>query len=534
MSSHQQPTRELLELAAAVRDETLTTDQRQRLQDLLQSDQDARDYFVRFMSLHALLETRLTADVPDDEDSETTGRTDELPVEKPSRWTWGFRRTLFAIAASLLVAVVGYIGYLAYQPVAEQPIAVAVATITDSQDATWAPADKGLSLGDAVFPGWIRLESGLVRLTYGHGVVVTIEGPADYEIRSRDEAILKRGRLAAYVPEGAEGFHVSTPNAKVVDLGTEFGLTVSDRGETELSVFDGKVELTPAVPQGKTRVVESGHACRVDIRGKTHQELIGLAPYRDARDSLRRWRIVWEPFGPGSGQRFPGRAGRGWLGAWSMDVENGSLVEDLTGVSGEHTLFPGTEVYLSVAANADAGTERCRAIVSRSFGSIDQFTTAEPYTIELLLRLDCDPTDVHRISVFGIPQGMASQDARAWQLQASRASTTPRHLAWRVGCQEANELRYRTLPVRQGMAFRCFVEIHPQLGLWRATVSNRRVSISNDLHDGMRLQGDVDGPMTLGVEVEGVEGSDIRFSLDAIRVQNRPGVPTTTRGADTK
>lgn len=529
MSSHRQPTRELLELTAAVRDETLTTDQRQRLQDLLQSEPDARDYFLRFMSLHALLENRLTADVPHAEDSDATAGTEDVSVKRSSRWSWGFNKTIFAIAASLLFAVVGYLGYRQYQPGGEQPIAVAVATITGLRDATWVPADKGLNLGDAVFPGWIRLKSGLVRLTYGHGVVVTIEGPADYEIRSRNEAILKRGRLAAYVPDGAEGFHVSTPNAKVVDLGTEFGLTVSDGGETELSVFDGKVELTPAVPQGKTRVVESGHACRVDVRGDTHQELIGLAPYRDARDSLRRWRIVWEPFGPGSGQRFPGRAGRGWLGAWSMDVENGSLVDDLTGVLDEHTLFPGTEVYLSVAASANAETERCRAIVSRSFGSIDQFTTAEPYTIELLLRLDCDPADVDRISLFGAPQGDASPDTRTWELKASRSSTAPKYLAWRVGCQESNELRYRALPVRQGMAFRCFVEIHPQLGLWRATVSNRRVSISNDLQDRMRLHGDADGPMTLGVEVEGKEGSDVRFSLDAIRIQNRPGIPMTTR-----
>lgn len=162
MSSHQQPTRELLELTAAVRDETLTTDQRHRLQDLLQSDSGARDYFLRFMSLHALLENRLTAEDPHDEESDATGPTDDIPAKRASHWAWGFNKTIFAIAASLLVAVVGYLGYRLYQPAAEQPIAVAVATITDLRDAAWGPADKGLNMGDAVFAGSIRLESGLV------------------------------------------------------------------------------------------------------------------------------------------------------------------------------------------------------------------------------------------------------------------------------------------------------------------------------------------------------------------------------------
>ena len=65
--------------------------------------------------------------------------------------------------------------------------------------------------------------------------------------------------------------------------------------------------MTMTIRRGTTQVVESGLAYRVDTRGKTHQESILLAPYRDARDSLARWRIIWEPFGPGSGQKFPGQ-----------------------------------------------------------------------------------------------------------------------------------------------------------------------------------------------------------------------------------
>jgi hypothetical protein len=299
---------------------------------------------------------------------------------------------------------------------------------------------------------------------------------------------------------------------------------VSNRGETELSVFDGKVELTPKAPRSKAQIVESGLAYRVDAQGKTRQELIGLAPYRDARDSLARWRIIWEPFGPGSGQKFPGEAGRGWLTPWSIDVQGGSPIDDRTRVFDQPTLFPGTEMFLGLAAAAAGDAEACSASVSRSFGSIDQFTTVEPYTIEFLVRLDCDPTDIEQVRVFGLPHDAALTDSPAWQLEATRQSPDERVPAWQLASRRGADLRDRLLPVRQGVAYRCLVHVHPQRGLWRATVSNRRVSISNAFRDAQPLQGDADRSMTLGVEVTGKAGSTVEFSLDAIRIQNPPTV----------
>ncbi|MEP3478708.1 MAG: hypothetical protein ABJZ55_05630 [Fuerstiella sp.] len=47
----------------------------------------------------------------------------------------------------------------------------------------------------------------------------------------------------------------------------------------------------------------------------TFRRTFELQPYREARDSLRGWRIIWEPFGPGSETGlFPGGPGAGWAG----------------------------------------------------------------------------------------------------------------------------------------------------------------------------------------------------------------------------
>lgn len=75
------------------------------------------------------------------------------------------------------------------------------------------------------------------------GAVVVVEGPAELEFVNADRLICHRGRLRAHVPHQAEGFAVVSPNVELVDLGTEFGMDVSDDGSASVHVFDGKVEL---------------------------------------------------------------------------------------------------------------------------------------------------------------------------------------------------------------------------------------------------------------------------------------------------
>src|SRR5262249_44377513 len=58
-------------------------------------------------------------------------------------------------------------------------------------------------------------------------------------------ARLMRGRLTARVPEAARGFEILSPQGKVSDLGTEFGLSVSESGATNVHVFEGKVVALP-------------------------------------------------------------------------------------------------------------------------------------------------------------------------------------------------------------------------------------------------------------------------------------------------
>jgi hypothetical protein len=63
---------------------------------------------------------------------------------------------------------------------------------------------------------------------------------------------LTRGRISAVAAGAAHGFVVQTPNARVTDLGTEFGVGVTLAGATEVDVFQGQVQVAQVSAGGNT------------------------------------------------------------------------------------------------------------------------------------------------------------------------------------------------------------------------------------------------------------------------------------------
>jgi hypothetical protein len=204
-------------------------------------------------------------------------------------------------------------------------------------------------------------------------------------------------------------------------------------------------------------------------------------------------------------------------------VENGKLNDNRIGIFGEQSLHPGTEMYLTVTARPESPTRQCRTRVTRSFGPIDQFRTAEPYTVELLLRLESNPADVERIAVFGTSPTVSADETRVWQVQAGRTAADD-DLVWRIGCDHGDETRYNTLPVAWWKSYRCFVDVDPQRGIRRATVSNQQSSVSNKWRNTATPAGPPHRQLTLGFESTGRKGKAVRFSIDAICIQDRPSI----------
>ncbi len=98
----------------------------------------------------------------------------------------------------------------------------------------------------------IQLSEGVVVIEFARGARVTLEGPADLEILSDNSGFLHEGKLTAVVPDSGIGFEVLTPDARVIDHGTEFAVRVDSTGVSETHVFQGEVELTGTLAKSHT------------------------------------------------------------------------------------------------------------------------------------------------------------------------------------------------------------------------------------------------------------------------------------------
>lgn len=118
-----------------------------------------------------------------------------------------------------------------------------VAHLVASADAEWQGVAP--SLNSAMALGRYQLNEGMIDLLFAGGAKVSVSGPANFDLKSTRHIHLDSGNLVAQIPDEALGFVVTSPQSEVVDLGTEFGLSVSESGQTEVHVLDGLVEVLP-------------------------------------------------------------------------------------------------------------------------------------------------------------------------------------------------------------------------------------------------------------------------------------------------
>lgn len=139
-----------------------------------------------------------------------------------------------------------------------------VAVVTRLIDVAWGTGQPQFEVGDALPPGRLNLATGFMQIEFFCGATVILEGPATIDLHSPLTARVRRGRLRAQVPPAARGFSLEVDDMTLVDLGTEFGLSVSDQG-ANIQVFDGEVELHPQ--GGLPRRLTAGNALLRDADG---------------------------------------------------------------------------------------------------------------------------------------------------------------------------------------------------------------------------------------------------------------------------
>jgi hypothetical protein len=229
------------------------------LEARLLADPEARRYFVRYCRLHGDLGLLMRARQAGDRAlRQLGGEPSTAPETSPHRASrFGFRRRAvrWAAAAAVLLLAAG-LGWLIARRGAPEP---GIAWLVNAQDCQWTdePPAGGLHVGTV-----LCVAQGLVEVNFRSGARVVLEGPGGLEILSPRSARLLRGRVVVSVSDAATGFEVLSPRGKVIDRGTEFGVSVAEDGATDVVVFQGKVD-TQVERQTPVRL-EKDQAARLD------------------------------------------------------------------------------------------------------------------------------------------------------------------------------------------------------------------------------------------------------------------------------
>lgn len=283
---------ELFRLIDAYCGGTIDADGLHRLEAILRADAEARRAFVEYHELHT--ELHFTAWAKGAAAS-ALGLVGHAEAPRPgARRPWRPRRWAM-LAAGALIAAGGFaLGYAWIKPrppgVAPAAAGGNVAWLVNAQDCLWAGGASATPGRDMRAGKALRLERGLAEIEFDRGARLILQGPAELELVSGNGARLLSGAMTVHVPPRARGFTIESPQGKVVDLGTEFGLAVDGRGATTVRVFEGTVEALPLAGAAAGVVTLREHqVARID--GRT----VDLRPVDAGADPARYVRAIEPP-----------------------------------------------------------------------------------------------------------------------------------------------------------------------------------------------------------------------------------------------
>jgi hypothetical protein len=250
----------------------------------------------------------------------------------PSRW--------LAVAATtvavLSMAIVGLWSVVRVPNVKQEAPALAereerllpVARLAAAFDAVWSDPNVAFVLRQGDMPaGMLTLVSGRVEFLFAAGATAVIEGPATFEPVSRDTLRVAAGSVRCRCPHPGTELRVETPSGTIVDLGTEFAVTVEPDVRTRVAVIEGQVRVDG---REASRLMSAGEAVSIDREGRSSDDIgflkdvatrVTLTPvepsvFADCRNVLVDPSFEAETAGHQGGRHEPSTLGDFRLGQW--------------------------------------------------------------------------------------------------------------------------------------------------------------------------------------------------------------------------
>lgn len=233
MSTASNPEFEVRQLADALFDGDLDQAGIVRLEQLIDSSPECLRAYVERLDFHGAL--------LDQADPHTNQQAALLVLQDLSE-NWEIRasraRIWMMVSSSVCAAVLCGLLVWIFSRHPDQPTPIgSIAHL--STDASSSVGD--LELGRVLQAGsFVQLDSGILSIELPY-VIVDLIGPAKMKLNSQQQIELHQGTLTARVSPGGEGFTVRTPDAEVVDFGTEFSVHYDPVQGTDVAVRRGRV-----------------------------------------------------------------------------------------------------------------------------------------------------------------------------------------------------------------------------------------------------------------------------------------------------
>ena len=304
MTSERDWTSSITKLTERMFDDDFSASEQNELNELLAQGPEQRRYYLAYANLLSALERKYSATPPACPPLDNIAPEQESPATASLPYSflgnaWHGTIGFFSqeIPFSLLVATVitglgllaGSVVYVSQpQPIAHesrqlrptvvetQPVHECVGRISAMVDVKWKEDSRFKVQGSrienqkslVVLGDKFLLTSGLMEITYDTGAKVILEGPVTYAVDSRDGGFLAVGKLTARLEKKGEVgrqkanetvnpkslvpplstihyplFTIKTPTATVTDMGTEFGVSVTEDKSVDVQVFRGLVDV---------------------------------------------------------------------------------------------------------------------------------------------------------------------------------------------------------------------------------------------------------------------------------------------------
>lgn len=259
---------ELRDLCHALREGDGDAAQLAKLDRLLDGNVEAQRYYLQMVDLEVALRWQIESVAVHQSFCQLQAAGRRPGVDKPTPAldaiaTWWRPWAAVASVAAVLAMVIGGMRLAdGPQRVVQTPPAATSSPTAAATDAARIATPAGVApspalavvlvaedaspewqIGRRLAAGRFTLEQGLVRIEFARGAIVSLEGPAEFELVSEQRGVLHHGKLAALAPAWATGFAIAAAQVELSEASGEFGLSVEARGRTRVTVFRGEVRV---------------------------------------------------------------------------------------------------------------------------------------------------------------------------------------------------------------------------------------------------------------------------------------------------